>query len=334
MLESIRRKIQFHSNFASSLYNISSPTIQTIFISPVLIIILYLAIFLPAATRPFALLIVEENYPIELITFFGYFFASILGLSLAWQGWKRREGFLVVGIYAFFALGLLLIGMEEISWGQSFFRFATPDAIHKLNEQQEMNIHNLQGFQGNSEFFFVAFGLGGFLGMWLFSKKAFQKTGVPVILILWFLIITVIGGIDLINDFVPLHSKFDTLVITLSEVIEMLIALAGFLYLWLNSRMLSYGKVRQALAREITFDGSNINIILKDTRSINVPLDWFPQLREASPEERKRWQLVKDGLRVQWPEIDVDVCVEQFIAGIPSIEAQIIEHSPERNNDG
>jgi len=270
---------------------------------------------------------VEENYPVELVTFLGYFFAGIIGLNLAWQSWKRKEGMLISGFYTIFSLGMLLIGMEEVSWGQTFFGFNTPESILQVNRQQEFNLHNLQGFQGNSEFFFVAFGLGGILGIWLFSNKSFQKVSVPPILILWFSIITTIGGIDLFNDFIPIHSKFDTLVFTLSEIIEMLIALAGFLYLWLNSRMLSYGKLREVFAREIRFDKNNLTAELKDGRCICTPLNWFPQLSQASTEDQMYWVLSNNGLRVQWPSLDLDICIEQFVSGIPSIEAQILEYS-------
>ncbi len=328
-MQSFKRKFLFHKNLARSVYNLSHPAILTIFISPLVVIILYLGIFLPRATRPFALLMVEENYPVELITFFGYFFAGILGLTLVWQGWKRREGFILVSFYSIFALGMLFIGMEEISWGQTFFGFSTPSFVYG-NMQEEMTIHNLQGLQGNSEFFFVAFGIGGFIGMWAFSYNAFRKVSVPAILILWFLIIAIVGSIDLVNDFVSIHTKFDTLVVTLSEVIEMLIALAGFFYLWLNARMLSYGKLRTTSASEISFEGNDMTVGLKDSRSIRIPLDWYPELQNASQQTREEWQLKHDGTRIQWPALNIDIHIEQFIAGIPSVESRISEHMMEQ----
>ncbi|MBC8504848.1 MAG: DUF2442 domain-containing protein [Anaerolineales bacterium] len=309
-MENLRKRIRFRLNLTKSLYNITLPTSLIIFFSPLLIIILYIAIFLPASTRPFALLMVEENYPVELITFFGYFFAGILGLILAWQSWKRKEGIMIFGIYTLFSLGMLFIGMEEISWGQTFFRFNTPIPILQVNMQQEINIHNLKGLQGNSEFFFVAFGLGGIFGIWLFSLNAYRIASVPAILILWFLIITTIGGIDLFNDFIPIHSKLDTLVITLSEVIEMLIALAGFLYLWLNSRMLSYGKLRQALASDLEISKTNLKLILDDDRSIQFPLTWFPQLLQSPPDKLNHWQITHNGLRIYWPSLKVNLRVK------------------------
>jgi hypothetical protein len=47
------------------------------------------------------------------------------------------------GLYA--ALGLLLffVAMEEISWGQTLFGFATPEGWARINHQHETSIHNL-----------------------------------------------------------------------------------------------------------------------------------------------------------------------------------------------
>lgn len=40
-------------------------------------------------------------------------------------------------------LGLFYFFMEEISWGQHFFKFTTPELIKNLNHQNEFNLHNI-----------------------------------------------------------------------------------------------------------------------------------------------------------------------------------------------
>ena len=35
---------------------------------------------------------------------------------------------------------------EEISWGQSFFHWQTPDVISEINDQQETNLHNMSSW--------------------------------------------------------------------------------------------------------------------------------------------------------------------------------------------
>lgn len=36
----------------------------------------------------------------------------------------------------------------------------------------------------------------------------------------------------------------------------------------------------------------------EDGRSLTVPLEWFPRLREAPPEARARWELIGRGLGI------------------------------------
>jgi len=42
------------------------------------------------------------------------------------------------------ALGALYFGGEEMSWGQSYLKWNTPDSWENINKQGETNIHNLQ----------------------------------------------------------------------------------------------------------------------------------------------------------------------------------------------
>ena len=51
-------------------------------------------------------------------------------------GWLRGWLLLVT-------LGCVYFAGEEISWGQHFFRWATPEGLARLNDQGETNLHNL-----------------------------------------------------------------------------------------------------------------------------------------------------------------------------------------------
>ena len=35
-----------------------------------------------------------------------------------------------------------------------------------------------------------------------------------------------------------------------------------------------------------------LRIVLADGRELAVPLEWFPRLRDASPEQRRNWRLI------------------------------------------
>jgi hypothetical protein len=45
---------------------------------------------------------------------------------------------------------------------------------------------------------------------------------------------------------------------------------------------------------------------IEDGRSLTVPLEWFPWLRDATAEARGRWELIGRGLGIHWPELDED----------------------------
>ena len=70
-----------------------------------------------------------------------------------------------------------------------------------------------------------------------------------------------------------------------------------------------------ALAKLVTFDAEMMHVTLTDGRVISVPIRWFPLLREATPEQRQRYEIVGGGVSVHWPEIDEDLSVAGLMAG-------------------
>lgn len=69
-------------------------------------------------------------------------------------------------------------------------------------------------------------------------------------------------------------------------------------------------------ARTLEFAPSAFIVHLEDGRSLTVPLDWFPRLRDATPEQRQHYELIGLGIAIHWPEIDEDVSVPRLF-GLP-----------------
>lgn len=71
--------------------------------------------------------------------------AVLIGLVIRrmWRGniFSRRTRWLLTALYAGMALVFFVYGMEEISWGQDFFRWQTPEAFAG-NLESQTNIHN------------------------------------------------------------------------------------------------------------------------------------------------------------------------------------------------
>ncbi|MFN0009357.1 MAG: DUF2442 domain-containing protein [Planctomycetota bacterium] len=58
-----------------------------------------------------------------------------------------------------------------------------------------------------------------------------------------------------------------------------------------------------------------LTVELADRRKLSVPLDWFPRLVRAKPEQRKNWRLVGEGKGIHWPDVDEDLSVEGLLRG-------------------
>ncbi|MEP7074893.1 MAG: DUF2442 domain-containing protein [Acidobacteriota bacterium] len=69
----------------------------------------------------------------------------------------------------------------------------------------------------------------------------------------------------------------------------------------------------QPLAIDVLCKDDALLVALADGREISVPLEWYPRLSNASPKERKNWQLIGGGLGIRWEAIDEDVSVESML---------------------
>ncbi len=68
-------------------------------------------------------------------------------------------------------------------------------------------------------------------------------------------------------------------------------------------------KQRQPLATNISFDSDSLRVRLSDGREIAAPLEWFPRLRDATPEQRANWRLIGKGVGIHWEDLDEDLSV-------------------------
>lgn len=74
-------------------------------------------------------------------------------------------------------------------------------------------------------------------------------------------------------------------------------------------------KVSEAMASNVWFDSDMMHIRLLDGREISVPLEWFPKLRDATDEQRKKWRLIGKGVGIHWEDLDEDVSIAALLKG-------------------
>lgn len=101
------------------------------------------------------------------------------GLAVRFSGQRAR-----VLVHWVFAFGFFVMFGEEISWGQRLFSIPVPEAISRVNVQQELNLHNLLGFQADHIFVVMMFAYGFALPLvarWRpFVRRLCDLLGIPV----------------------------------------------------------------------------------------------------------------------------------------------------------
>ena len=70
------------------------------------------------------------------------------------------------------------------------------------------------------------------------------------------------------------------------------------------------------LAKAVEFDDAMMRVTFTDGRVLAVPLAWFPALRQASPEQRARYEIGGGGIGLHWPDLDEDLSVAGLMAGV------------------
>jgi len=104
-----------------------------------------------------------------------------------------------------------------------------------------MTLHNMYGWQNHNHWLRTVFAIGGFVGIALQKCPRFRKIAAPAILFSWFLAIGIKCGLDFwTKSFPPSEdwhwAMFQWIVNRTSKVVKMMVAISGFLYIWLNRR--------------------------------------------------------------------------------------------------
>jgi hypothetical protein len=181
----------------------------------------------------------EREQCVDWLTSGPALIGGILGLRLAMRERQRGKEKIIWLFYLVFALGLIFIAGEETSWGQDFFHYHTPGFFERYNEQDDVTLHNLDGMNGRNHYLRLLFGVGGLIGLLAWKSDRFRDVGPPRVLQVWFWLIALKSLLDIHFIASAGETMPSYIIMELSEVIEMLVAIAGLLYVWLNSRRLA-----------------------------------------------------------------------------------------------
>jgi len=79
-------------------------------------------------------------------------------------------------------------------------------------------------------------------------------------------------------------------------------------------------EIEMPMAVHVSVSEGTLSVDLRDGRSISVPVAWYPRLAHGSPEERKNWSLIGQGVGIHWEDLDEDISMLGLIEGKPSNE--------------
>jgi hypothetical protein len=67
--------------------------------------------------------------------------------------------------------------------------------------------------------------------------------------------------------------------------------------------------------KDVRFAGDTMSVDLMDGRTITVPLDWYPRILHACPEEREKWTIAGGGFGIHWQDLDEDLSTGGLLRG-------------------
>ena len=115
--------------------------------------------------------LIQEDSILECAQAVFYLTASAIAL-LAAAAFRRHKMLGHGVLHGALALGLLLVFLEEISWGQRIWQVATPAFFERHNVQKEISLHNLRLIQGKLRFLYMFIGLYGATAWVLVARRA------------------------------------------------------------------------------------------------------------------------------------------------------------------
>lgn len=165
--------------------------------------------------------------------------AMVLAIKVALHLYREgnaRFAFLWLG----FAAGCFIIAGEEIAWGQRIFNLDAPEALNRINHQQDITAHNIRPVQDTINLIFMCAGLyGTVVTAYLRLRpghrpsESTQLLTPPLFLGSLFLIVAGYKG----ARFLFFHEA-RYLVVKYGEFVELCLAVAFFAFGWYTLRRL------------------------------------------------------------------------------------------------
>ena len=64
---------------------------------------------------------------------------------------------------------------------------------------------------------------------------------------------------------------------------------------------------------DVTIDEDMLRVRLADGREIAAPLEYYPRLRDATPEQAAQWEVIGGGYGIHWEALDEGISVRGLL---------------------
>lgn len=112
--------------------------------------------------------IVKEGNLVENLQFLVLILSAIYSFKSGIRIYSKAK--LIGLLFIILSLGLVVVAMDEIAWGQHLLGISTPQIVIDNNHQDELTIHNADRLAGYVPYIYMIVGLYGSFA-WIFIKK-------------------------------------------------------------------------------------------------------------------------------------------------------------------
>ena len=81
-------------------------------------------------------------------------------------------------------------------------------------------------------------------------------------------------------------------------------------------------------AQSVRFTGTEMVVMLRGGRTLQVQLTWFPVLEHATSEQRLRVEISPSGNGLHWKDLDEDISVARLLAGTADLTNRRVPRKP------
>jgi hypothetical protein len=67
-------------------------------------------------------------------------------------------------------------------------------------------------------------------------------------------------------------------------------------------------------AEEVHFTDCHLNILLNDGRIVSTPLEWYPELQNATVQQLKNYKFICRSTGIEWEDLDYHLSIESMLS--------------------